>query len=55
MNSKYYRSFEEFAREEIRPMSKIGWSLAELDVDAELQTEDFAFADDNESGDDDEE
>ncbi|MFO0605885.1 MAG: hypothetical protein U0324_22060 [Polyangiales bacterium] len=53
MNSKYYRSFEEFAREEIRPMSKIGWSLSELDFDAELQTEDFAFAE--ESGDDDEE
>jgi len=55
MNSKYYRSFEEFAREEIRPMSKIGWSLSELDFDAELQTEDFAFAEDNASDDDDEE
>lgn len=53
MNSKYYRSFEEFAREEIRPMSKIGWSLSELDFDAELQTEDFAFAE--EASDDDEE
>lgn len=53
MNSKYYRSFEEFAREEIRPMSKIGWSLEELDFDSELQTEDFAFAEDK--SDDDEE
>lgn len=44
MSSRYYRSFEEFAREEIRPMSRIGWSLEELDFDTELQTEDFRFA-----------
>jgi hypothetical protein len=52
MSSRYYRSFEEFAREEIRPVaSRVGWSLEDLDFESELPTEDFAFKD---SDDDDE-
>ncbi len=54
MSSRFYRSFEEFARDEIRPgASRIGWSLDELDFDSELQTDDFAF-DDKDDADDDE-
>jgi|LNFM01.1.fsa_nt_gb hypothetical protein len=30
---KTYRSFEEFNREEIRPTTRIGFSLDELDID----------------------
>jgi len=54
MASRFYRSFEEFAREEIRPMNRAGWSVDELDIDSDLATEGFMF-DDQDSGDDDDE
>ena len=53
MSSRFYQSFEEFAREEIRPMSKVGWSLDDIDFEAEMQTEMFSFKD--EDSDDEEE
>ncbi len=43
MSSRFYQSFEEFAREEIRPMTRAGWSVDELDIDADLASEDFKF------------
>jgi hypothetical protein len=54
MNSKFYRSFEEFAREEIRPMSKIGWSLEELDFHSEVQSDELNFSGEDSDSDDDE-
>lgn len=52
--SRFYGSFEEFAREEIRPgASRVGWSLDDLDFESELPTEDFAF-EAKDDGDDDE-
>ncbi len=55
MSSKYYRSFEEFARDEIRPgASRIGWSLDDLDFESEMQTEGFAFNDKDDDDSDDE-
>mgnify|MGYP000880861590 CR=1 FL=1 len=54
MSSRYYRSFEEFAREEIRPMTRVGWSLDDLDFGAEMANEDFAFRDGGDDDDDDE-
>jgi hypothetical protein len=55
MSSRFYRSFEEFARDEIRPVaSRVGWSLDDLDFDSEMQNENFAF-DDKDDADDDEE
>lgn len=50
MSSRFYRSFEEFAREEIRPMTRANWSVDDLDIDSNLGGEDFSFA---ESDDDD--
>ncbi|MDP3275907.1 MAG: hypothetical protein Q8Q09_11970 [Deltaproteobacteria bacterium] len=41
---KSYRSYEEFAREEIRPGSRIGFSLDELDIENSYD-EDFSFSD----------
>jgi len=34
---KFYRSIEEFTREEIAPHMKAGWSLADLESDAEYK------------------
>ncbi len=56
MNSRFYRSFEEFARDEIRPgASRVGWSLDDLDFGSEVQSEDFAFDDKEDADDEDEE
>jgi hypothetical protein len=46
MASRFYRSFEEFAREEIRPLTRAGWSMDELDIDAGLGSEDLDFGSD---------
>ncbi|MBI5513989.1 MAG: hypothetical protein HY909_09490 [Deltaproteobacteria bacterium] len=43
MSSRFYRSFEEFAREEIRPLTRAGWSMDELDIDTGLGSEDLDF------------
>lgn len=40
--SRFYRSYEEFAREELKPYSRIGFSMDELDIDNGYQ-EDFLF------------
>lgn len=37
--SRFYQSFEEFAREEIRPQYRAGWSLDELDIDSQYAEE----------------
>lgn len=50
---KTYRSFEEFAREEIRPSKRIGFSLDELDIDNGY-CEDLSFSDAEDSWDEDE-
>ncbi len=31
--SRFYRSFEEFAREELSADSRAGWSIDELEID----------------------
>jgi hypothetical protein len=49
---KVYKSFDEFTREEIRPLTRVGFSLDEFDIDDHYQ-EDFLF--DNASDDDDDE
>lgn len=51
---KTYRSFEEFAREEIRPSTRIGFSLDELDIDNGY-SEDLTFSDSEASWDEDDE
>jgi hypothetical protein len=51
---KTYRSYEEFAREEIRPATRIGFSLDELDIDNGYQ-EELSFSDRELDWDDDEE
>lgn len=48
--SRFYRSFEEFAREEIRPQYRAGWSLDELDIDNQYSEE--VEADDDDEDDD---
>lgn len=53
MSSRFYRSFEEFAREEIRPMTKAGWSLDELDIDGDLSSDTLSFDKDAEYEDED--
>lgn len=45
MSSRFYRSFEEFAREEIRPMTRANWTFDDLDIDSNLGGDDFSFAD----------
>ena len=54
MSSRFYRSFEEFAREEIRPLTRVGWSLDELDIDSDLASENFAFDNDKDKDEDEE-
>jgi hypothetical protein len=51
---KTYRSFEEFSREEIRPNTRIGFSLDELDIDNGYN-EELSFSDREEEWDEDEE
>jgi hypothetical protein len=45
-----YKSFDEFQREEIRPLTRVGFSIDEFDIDDHYQ-EDFLF--DSASSDDD--
>jgi hypothetical protein len=49
---KQYRSFDEFAREELRPLTRVGFSIDEFDIDNHYQ-DDFLF--DDAADDDDEE
>jgi hypothetical protein len=51
--SRFYGSFEEFAREEIRPMHRVGWSVTELDIDSDLTTEELNFESEDEDFEDD--
>ncbi|MFO0556558.1 MAG: hypothetical protein U0269_00935 [Polyangiales bacterium] len=51
---KTYRSFEEFSREEIRPTTRIGFSLDELDIDNGY-CEELTFSDSEDSWDDEDE
>lgn len=51
---KTYRSFEEFTREEIRPASRIGFSLDELDIDNDY-FEELSFSDGEEGWQDEDE
>ena len=41
--TKFYRSFDEFHREEIRPLTQIGFSIDEFEIDNGFQ-DDFLFA-----------
>lgn len=41
---KYYRSFDEFAREELRPLTRVGFSLDEFDIDTPF--DDLVFDED---------
>ncbi|MFO0627277.1 MAG: hypothetical protein U0325_16830 [Polyangiales bacterium] len=50
--SRFYGSFEEFAREEIRPMQRVGWSVNDLDIDADLASEELNFEKEEEDFDD---
>lgn len=51
--SRFYGSFEEFAREEIRPMTRANWSVDDLDIDADLSTEELNFESEDEDYEDD--
>ncbi|MEZ4393119.1 MAG: hypothetical protein R3A48_18685 [Polyangiales bacterium] len=52
--SRFYGSFEEFAREEIRPLHRVGWCAADLDIDSDLGTEELNFESEDEDFEDDE-
>lgn len=41
--SRFYRSFEEFAREELKPSNRIGWSMDDLESEADNQREEVLF------------
>lgn len=45
--SRVYKSFDEFAREELRPLTRIGFSIDEFDIDNHYE-EDFLFDEQNE-------
>jgi hypothetical protein len=47
--SKFYRSYDEFAREELRPLTRVGFSIDEFDIDNHYE-EEFLF--DEQDGDD---
>jgi hypothetical protein len=49
---KQYQSFDDFAREELRPLTRVGFSIDDFEIDTHYQ-DDFLF--DDASGDDDEE
>ena len=38
-----YKSFEEFTREEIRPLTRVGFSIDEFEIDNHFQ-DDFLFS-----------
>ena len=46
-----YKTFDEFRREEIRPMTRVGFSIDEFEIESQYQ-EDFLF--DRDDDDDDE-
>ncbi len=50
--SRFYGSFEEFAREELRPATRVGWSLDDLDIDADTARQDILFDQEDEDFDD---
>lgn len=50
---RVYKSFDEFKREEIRPLTRVGFSIDEFEIDIHSH-EDFLF-DDSSSDDDDDE
>lgn len=41
--SRFYRSFEEFAREELKPSNRIGWSMDDLESEADNHREEVLF------------
>ncbi len=45
--SRFYSSFEEFARDEIRPGYRVGWSMDELEIDSTI-VEDLDLDDEDE-------
>lgn len=47
---KRYQSFDEFTREELRPSTRVGFSIDEFDIDNDYK-DDFLF--DNSADDDD--
>jgi len=50
--SRFYGSFEEFAREELRPATRVCWSLDDLDIDADTARQDILFDQEDEDFDD---
>ena len=48
-----YKSYDEFTREEIRPLTRVGFSIDEFDIDSHYQ-EDFLFDKANDDDDEDE-
>ncbi len=51
---RVYKSFDEFQREEIRPLTRVGFSIDEFDIDDHYQ-EDILFDDSSSKDEDDDE
>ena len=45
--SRFYRSFEDFARDEIAPGNRVGWSMDELEIESTI-VEDLNLDDEDE-------
>lgn len=53
MSLRSYRSFDEFTREEIRPLTRVGFSIDEFEIDNHYQ-DDFLFEESKDDDEDDE-